>query len=415
MRVARYLATALLLITTHLALAGDKEVTFQSNPSGAQVEIDGRIIGTTPVTYKFKSYCFGRKSWAFSAHLNRSIVARFTKEGYAPKTVPLTDGPIQWASLNGMNRYEYYLVRSTEFTVQLERIEQFFPGTNPSSPAVQVAVVPGQALSTEEIAKRAIPAVALISTPKGSGGGFFISPNGVIATNAHVVEGQQTVIVVTSSGKALQSESIYVDSDRDLALIKVSGQGYPFLDLADLNTIGSGSEVVAIGSPGVGGVTLTNTVTRGVVGGVRKGDHGTWIQTDTAINPGNSGGPLLNNRGEVVGVNTMKIVAPGISGINFALASSELQHLLQTRFNYTPPAKPSQNFPRVSVAVASTPAGADIEVDGLFVGSTPSDIMVEQGIRTIRITKKGFAAFERKMNVEPGSKPSVTAELEQTK
>jgi serine protease Do len=260
----------------------------------------------------------------------------------------------------------------------------------------------------------------VISTPNGSGSGFFISPDGVVATNAHVVAGQDTATVTMSNGKPLQSSAIYADQERDLALIKVSSKDNPFLILQDLSAIGPGLEVIAIGSPGLGDVSLTNTVTKGVISGIRQSDHGVWVQTDASINPGNSGGPLLNHDGKVVGLSTMKIVAAGYSGLNFALASSELAILLKNRFNYSQadpmaPPSPVVSSPRVAVTIVSSPPGADIELDGTFVGSTPSELALEVGTKRIKLTKKGFTPYERTIQISTGSKLTIAADLEPAK
>ncbi len=141
--------------------------------------------------------------------------------------------------------------------------------------------------------------------------------------------------------------------------------------------------MIAIGSPVSD--QLTNSVTKGVVSGVRHGNHGTWIQTDTALNPGNSGGPLLNTSGEVVGVNTMKLVDSDVTGINFSLASAEVADLLRIRFG-TPATQPLAAAPSLStVSITSTPAGADIEVDGVFLGNTPSELPLAVGDRTVKM------------------------------
>jgi serine protease Do len=214
----------------------------------------------------------------------------------------------------------------------------------------------------------------------------------------------------------LQSSAIYVDQDRDLALIKVPSSGNPFLALEDVSLVSPGTEVIAIGSPAVGNLTLANTVTKGVVSGIRQSDHGIWVQTDASINPGNSGGPLLDRQGKVTGLNTLKLVAPGYSGLNFALASSELAGLLRARFGYSQP-QSSIGSPvqKVTVTLTSAPAGADIEIDGVFLGSTPSELLLDAGVRKVKLTKKGFLAYERTIQITAGSKPTIAADLESQK
>lgn len=117
--------------------------------------------------------------------------------------------------------------------------------------------------------------------------------------------------------------------------------------------------------------------------------------------------------GEVVGVNTMKIVEPDVSGINFSLASSEIADLMRTRFG-TSLTAPVVTSPALStVTIISTPAGADIEVDGAFLGNTPAEVPLAVGERTLRITKRGYKQLERKLQVVSGGKQTISADLEQ--
>src|ERR1017187_6141505 len=123
-----------------------------------------------------------------------------------------------------------------------------------------------------------------------------------------------------------------------------------------------GQEVIAIGSPGlpgIAGVTSRNTVTRGIVSAFRgPNDAGhVYIQTDAAINPGNSGGPLLNKYGYVVGVNTIKVVGEGYSGLNFAISSNDVFVMLERRFNYQAPrgAPPTEPPPQQANPPAAAP------------------------------------------------------------
>ena len=139
-----------------------------------------------------------------------------------------------------------------------------------------------------------------------------------------------------------------------------------------------------------------------------------WIQTDTAINHGNSGGPLLNRKGEVVGVNTLRAPISEYSGMNFALASSEVDKLVRLKFGVQLNAVDTANATGL-ISVSSNPSGADIEVDGVFLGDTPAELPMAAGDRALKITKRGFTTFERKLHVIPGGKQSVSAELEPVK
>jgi serine protease Do len=389
----------LLLIYPAALMGGTKEVKIETVPPGAQVEVNGSIVCTTPCELKVPSYYFGGKHSAFSSHGIQPIQLRLSNEGFAPKTYDITTGPLHWKNLYGNNLYDYYLVTSTAFTIRLDSIQDFVGnGSHPAELASTPASPPASGL--EGMVHTAVPAVVRISGSHGSGSGFFVTSEGLIVTNAHVVKDENGVTVTLADGKSVTSTNIYADEDRDLAFVKIPGTGYPVLRLAGV-TPNPGADVVAIGSPL--SEQLTNSVTKGIVSGVRHGDHGVWIQTDTAINPGNSGGPLLNTSGEVVGVNTMKVVETGVSGINFSLASSEISRLLKARFGATL-GNASEPAPSSSVVdITSTPDGADIEIDGAFSGDTPAKLNLSPGDHTITVKKTGYQPWERKMHLVPGS------------
>ena len=133
-----------------------------------------------------------------------------------------------------------------------------------------------------------------------------------MATNAHVVGTNNEVIAKNLQQQQFNGKVIYRDTALDLALVKLDVEGTPSLALSPVTWLRLGQSVIAIGNPGMG---LQNTVTRGIVSAVGPYSElgpGTWIQTDASINPGNSGGPLLNSHGDVIGMNTVKVVKAGV-------------------------------------------------------------------------------------------------------
>jgi len=432
-----------LAIGSTQAFASQHWVSLETIPSGAQVEVNGNVTCKTPCSIRVPDYYFGKKRTAFSSHGVEPIRARFTKEGYVPKTIDLTIGPIHWTNLYGNHVYDYYLMRSDGFRIQLDPVQAFVPSSILPSPPSTATAASSPQTPGEEIVRQALPAVVSVSTPKASGSGFFITSDGVVVTNAHVVQDAASVTVLMPSGRELESTHLYVDDQRDLALIKVPISGNPFLKLS-ATLPAPGSDVIAIGTPGAHDVTgtlmLPNTVTKGVVSGIREFPEGTtesvpgraglWIQTDATINHGNSGGPLLNSSGEVVGINTLAFAATGTPGLNFALAATELTKMMESRFGVQPPSTSATANTAASAVQASTatgeitssatatvsflsnPPGADIEVDGVFLGSAPAELPLQLGQRRVKIWKKGFKPYERTIQVLSGGVQRITVDLE---
>ena len=158
--------------------------------------------------------------------------------------------------------------------------------------------------------------------PRGVGSGFIISADGYVMTNAHVVEGADDVYVTLTDKREYKAKIIGSDKRTDVALVKIEGSNLPRLTMGDSNKLRVGEWVIAIGSP----FGLDNTVTAGIVSAKARdtGDYLPLIQTDVAVNPGNSGGPLINMRGEVVGINSQIYSrSGGYMGISFAVPVDE--------------------------------------------------------------------------------------------
>jgi len=173
---------------------------------------------------------------------------------------------------------------------------------------------------------RAQSAVVTIKVGASSGSGFFVSDDGLLLTNAHVIEGQGRIVVHMANGDSFLAQTVKVSDVNDLALLRVSTKPAATLPLGNSSAVSAGIDVLAIGTP----LGLRGTVTRGIVSAVRKGNGVTLIQTDAAINPGNSGGPLLTDDGSVIGVNTIKRTDGELLG--FAISSDDVKRVFAEYF-----------------------------------------------------------------------------------
>lgn len=168
--------------------------------------------------------------------------------------------------------------------------------------------------------RRAVPQEQEVQ--RGVGSGFIISADGYVLSNAHVVDGADEVYVTLTDKREFKAKVIGADGSTDVALLKIEGSNLPRLTIGDSNKIRVGEWVIAIGSP----FNLDNTVTAGIISAKSRdtGDYLPLIQSDVAVNPGNSGGPLINMRGEVIGINSQIATLSGAyNGISFAVPIDE--------------------------------------------------------------------------------------------
>ncbi|MBD2187252.1 HhoA/HhoB/HtrA family serine endopeptidase [Pseudanabaena mucicola] len=163
---------------------------------------------------------------------------------------------------------------------------------------------------------------------RGTGSGFIINKEGDIITNAHVVSGADKVTVILKDGRQIEGKVLGSDELTDIAVVKVSPDNLPVVSLGSSQSLQPGDWAIAIGNP----LGLDNTVTAGIISAIGRnsGEIGvdkrvSFIQTDAAINPGNSGGPLLNQDGEVIGVNTA--IIQGAQGLGFAIPIETAQRI----------------------------------------------------------------------------------------
>jgi S1-C subfamily serine protease len=159
-----------------------------------------------------------------------------------------------------------------------------------------------------------------IQQQQGQGSGFITRSDGVLLTNAHVVDGATQVGVTLPDGRSFSGKVLGADPLTDVAVVKVVATGLPVAPLGDSSKVRPGEWAIAIGNP----LGLDNTVTAGIISAIQRtnavgeGQRVPYIQTDAAVNPGNSGGPLINDRGQVIGINTAIRQAPG-AGLSFAI------------------------------------------------------------------------------------------------
>jgi S1-C subfamily serine protease len=398
-------------------------LTITSSPSGATVELNGAVVGTTPYQVKYPGGYFHGTKTIYGSLLQHPLRVRVSLKGYLTKELLLTDGPMERVNTTGRVRQQYYLLKSDHFDFALEKAGETLTGSLETSAHPAVGAAARRELSVEEIVQRAGPAVVLLRGAQKQGTGFLITDTGVIATNAHVVRDESRVSAVLPHGEELPGRIVYLDADLDFALVKIEGAGMPHLVLAGLSGVAAGQSVVAIGNPGVG---MPNSVTKGIVSAVGPKPElgaGIWIQTDAAINPGNSGGPLLDTAGEVIGINTARAIStPGgapVTGIGFALSSADMLAVLrrfypaQTLEKLSAPAKADEGMG--SVRITSDPDGAEIHVDGRFVGTTPSTLRLIAGPHEIQVKAAGRLPWRRTLEVLKDSDVSLKATLEAQK
>ncbi len=244
------LCAALFLLACPAPIFADK-LQITSNPSGAIVELDGVVVGTTPFEKDFPGGYFHKTRTSMGSRLEHPIVARISLTGYATRELKLTEGPMNWISLNGRNRGEYWLLKSDHFHVDLQPISETFTG-GITAKVSDAAVGLQPELSLEELVRQAKPAVVYLKGVENSGSGFFVTGTGIIVTNAHLARGEETLLALLSNGQQLEAKVVHVDPELDIALAKVerpSGKNeFSHLTLTDATSVHQGENVLAIGN-----------------------------------------------------------------------------------------------------------------------------------------------------------------------
>ena len=207
-----------------------------------------------------------------------------------------------------------------------------------------------EALSATEAYNKVAPAAVVVSTKsvtqgyfmqtqevEGIGSGFIINEEGYILTNYHVIQGAQEISVTLSNDVTTTAQVVNYDENQDVAMIKITDENVEIpatVELGDSDALQPGEEVITIGTPL--STELSSTVTKGIISAtsrsvaVESGVTMNLIQTDAAINAGNSGGPLVNTKGEVVGINSSKISGEAVEGIGFSIPINDIKDKIES-------------------------------------------------------------------------------------
>jgi S1-C subfamily serine protease len=238
--------------------------------------------------------------------------------------------------------------------------------------------------------------------PAGSGSGFIVAPDGYIITNSHVVHRASRISVTLSDGRKSDAELIGDDPETDLAVIRINGSNLAAVALGDSQSIRVGQLAIAIGNPYGFQCTVTAGVVSALGRSLRAGSGrliDNVIQTDAALNPGNSGGPLVNSRGEVIGVNTA-IILPA-QGICFAIAINSAKlvagHLIKDgkiSRGYIGIAGHNVELPRRFVRFYRLPAETAVRVASVEANSPAAQAGIKEGDQIVSLGETPIAGID---------------------
>ena len=260
---------------------------------------------------------------------------------------------------------------------------------------------------------------------QGAGSGFVLTPDGVIVTNNHVVDGATTITVTLADGRKLPARVLGRDSTADLAVVKIDATGLPAVKIGRSDALVVGDSVVAIGNALAldGGPTVTQGIVSALDRTISAGEQGGGansetlrhvLQTDAAINPGNSGGPLLNAAGEVVGINTA--VAGDAQNIGFALAIDKAMPIINQLKTGQTPAQPFLGLSTVTLSPGiQRQLGLDVSKGAVVAAVTPGSgadgAGLQQGDVITRIDGKDVASADDVSTAVSDHKPGDRIEI----
>ncbi|NES99149.1 MAG: trypsin-like serine protease [Sphaerospermopsis sp. SIO1G1] len=222
---------------------------------------------------------------------------------------------------------------------------------------------------------------------RGSGSGFLIDSSGQILTNSHVVDGADQVTVTLKDGRTFDGQVLGEDPITDVAVIKIQTNNLPTIRLGNSDNLQPGEAVIAIGNP----LGLNNTVTSGILSATDRSSSAIgasdkrvdYLQTDAAINPGNSGGPLLNTRGEVIGMNTA--IIQGAQGLGFAIPINTVQKIAEQLIT-----KGRVDHPYLGIQMVTLTPEVKRRIRNRSGGQI--NLSVNQGVLLVRIVPQSPAA-----------------------
>jgi serine protease Do len=212
------------------------------------------------------------------------------------------------------------------------------------------------------------------------GSGVIIKPDGWIVTNAHVVKDMKQIFVITADGKEYAATRKHLDEQSDLATVKIEASKLPTASFVkDTSNLKVGEKVVAIGTPL--SFSLMNSASVGIISGLNRSVDSPYrlIQTDAAINPGNSGGPLVNMKGEIIGINSLKYASSLVDNLGFSIPADTVQYVLNHFFQYGKVKRPwsGMQLEESWAAIIGLPSREPLTVTSVQTGS-PAD---KAGIR----------------------------------
>jgi len=210
-----------------------------------------------------------------------------------------------------INQNDFYQLLGADMAVEPSKVEEIANSIS----LKKISANHFEKLS--EMIKHSQKACVTIVTEMGHGSGVIVSTDGYIMTAAHVVEGVHKLQIQLSEGLSFDAELVAFDKKSDIALLKMPGSGYRALPISEDSDLPLGEDVITIGTPA--GIELGQSISKGIISGKRMIEDMAYVQANISVSPGNSGGPLLNEKGEIIGIISWKIVSEGVEGIGFAI------------------------------------------------------------------------------------------------